>query len=172
MKSYEIFQNMSPSMAVEIFRHLQEKDSAIFKAVIQGLAQQRKLRPVFIERKPPAERYLWLQSALGRKISDTFSAHLLQSWLLGAQRPMLCDFLDSLGIAHDEDGTVEQLPESPSKEKLREVIDRLRQKYPAEQLAVYLHAFHDMDSTVSWPPLGEVLQEDERMKLGAASASS
>ncbi len=58
-------------------------------------------------------------------------------------------------------------PSRRSKEKLREAIDRLLAKYPAETVAVYLHAFHDMDSTVSWPPLGEVLVEDEYLKLGS-----
>ncbi len=120
-----------------------------------------------MERKPPVERYAWIKTALSRKAGDTLAAHLLQAWLLGAQKPMLCDFLDSLGIDHDEDGTVENLPESPPKEKLGASIDQLLVKYPAETVAVYLHAFHDMDSTVSWPPLGEVLAEDERLRLGA-----
>jgi hypothetical protein len=168
MKSHEIFQRMSSALAVEIFAYLQEEQTAVYKTVVQGLAQQRKLRPIFIERKPPAERYRWLQAALARKVSDTFAAHLLQSWLLGARRNMLCDFLDSLGVAHDQDGTVEELPESPSKEKLHQVVTELLNKYPAEPVAVYLHAFHDMDSTVSWPPLGEILAEDDRLKLGVA----
>jgi hypothetical protein len=165
MKSYELFQNMSLALASEILGYLQKEQTPVFKSVVQTLAGQRKLRPVFIERKPPNERYAWIKSALARKPSDTLAAHLLQAWLLGAQKAMLCEFLDSLGIARDEDGTVEQLPESPSKEKLREVIDQLLTKYPAEAVAVYLQAFHDMDSTVSWPPLGEVLAEDERLKL-------
>ena len=63
-----------------------------------------------MERKPPNERFAWLQNALGRKISDTLAAHLLQAWLLGAQKPMLCDFLDAVGIKRDDDGTVENLP--------------------------------------------------------------
>ncbi len=167
MKSYEIFQHMSPALASELLSYLQKTQTPVFKSVVQTLASQRNLRPVFIERKPPPERYTWIKNALGRKPADTLAAHLLQAWLLGAQKQMLCDFLDSLGIAHDADGTVENLPESPSQEKLREVIDQLLAKYSAEQVAVYLHAFHDMDSTVSWPPLGEVLAEDERLKLGA-----
>ncbi len=170
MKSHEIFQHMSPALASEILTHLQKEQAPVFKSVVQGLAQQRKLRPVFVERKPPAERYAWLQAALGRKASDTFAAHLLQSWLLGARKPMLCDFLDALGIAHDADGTVEELPESPPKEKLHTVITELLVKYPPEAVAVYLHAFHDMDSTVSWPPLGEVLAEDARLKLGTRTS--
>ena len=166
MKSHEIFQQMSPALAGEIFSYLQKEQKAVMKAAIQGLAEQRRLRAVFVERKPPNERFLWLQGALGRKVSDTVAAHLLQAWLLGAEKPMLCDFLDALGIKRDDDGTVENLPESPPKEKLAEVVRQLLAKYPAEEVAVYLHAFHDMDSTVSWPPLGEVLQEDESLRLG------
>lgn len=166
MTSHEIFQQMSPTLAVEILSYLQREQTPIFKTVVQGLAQQRHVRPVFVERKPPVERYAWLQAALGRKPSDTFAANLLQSWLLGARKSLLCNFLDSLGVVHDEDGTVEELPASPSKGKLREVITSLLASYPAETVAVYLHAFHAMDSTVSWPPLGEVLAEDDRLKLG------
>ncbi|MGI8957932.1 MAG: hypothetical protein ACR2II_13615 [Chthoniobacterales bacterium] len=167
MKSHELFQHMSPALSQEILGYLQQERTSDYKHVVQGLAQQRKLRPIFVERKPPAERYPWLQAALGRKVSDTFAAHILQAWLLGDNRSLLCDFLDALGIAHDADGTVENLPESPSTEKLREVITGLLAKYPAERVAIYLHAFHDMDTTVSWPPLGEVLAEDERLQLVA-----
>jgi hypothetical protein len=159
---------MSPALSQEILAYLQTERTDDYKHIVQGVAQQRKLRPVFVERKTTAERYPWLQNALGRKVSDTFAAHVLQAWLLGANKSLLCDFLDALGIAHDDDGTVENLPESPSKEKLREVITGLLDKYPAEKVSIYLHAFHDMDTTVSWPPLGEVLAVDERLKLGAA----
>jgi hypothetical protein len=170
MKSHEIFQHMSPALAAEIISYLNQEQKQVLKGAIQGLANQRKLRAVFIERKPPNERAAWLQNALSRKISDTLAAHLLQAWLLGAQKEMLCDFLDAVGIKRDEDGTVDELPPSPPKEKLREAVDQLVAKYPAENVSVYLHAFHDMDSEVNWQPLGEVLQEDERMKLGAREA--
>lgn len=166
MKSHEIFQHMSPALAGEILSYLQKEQPPVFKSVVQTLASQRNLRSVFIERKPPNERYAWIKTALSRKAADILAAHLLQAWLLGAQKPMLCAFLDSLGIARDENGTVDQLPESPPKEKLRETIDQLLTQYPPEPVAVYLHAFHDMDSTVSWPPLGEALQEDGRLQLG------
>jgi hypothetical protein len=168
MKSYEIFQQMSPSLAGEILSYLQKEQPPVFKSVVQTLARQRNLRAVFIERKPPNDRYAWIKTALSRKAADTLAAHLLQGWLLGAQKPMLCAFLDSLGVKHDEDGTVEELPESPPREELQKAIDQLLTKYRPENLAVYLHAFHDMDSTVSWPPLGEVLAEDGRLQLGGS----
>jgi hypothetical protein len=166
MKAHEIFQQMSLALAAEIFSYLQQEQKPVLKAAIQGLAEQRRLRAVFVERKPPNERFAWLQNALGRKVSDAVAAHLLQAWLLGAEKPMLCDFLDALGIKHDDDGTVENLPDSPPKEKLSEVVRQLLARYRAEKVAVYLHAFHDMDSTVSWEPLGEVLREEEQLRLG------
>lgn len=165
MKSYEIFAQISPTLAIDILSYVQKAQTALFKSVLQTLAAQRKLRPVFIERKPPPERYAWIKAALARKPNDTVAAHILQSWLLGTQKPMLCDFLDSLGIDHDPDGTVEQLPDSPPREELCKVIAQLLAKYPGETVAVYLHAFHDMDSTVTWPLLGEVLAADMRLKL-------
>src|SRR4051812_38434762 len=159
MKSHEIFQKMSPALAAEIFTFLQTEQKSVYKAAIQGLANQRNLRGVFIERKPPNERYPWIQQALTRPISDALATHLLQGWLLGANKPMLNDFLDALGIAHEEDGTVENLPASPPKEKLAGAITQLLANYPAEKVAIYLHAFRDMDSTIQWPPLNELLDE-------------
>ena len=167
MKSHEIFQQMSPALAAEIFTFLQTEQKPVYKAAIQGLANQRNLRGVFIERKPPAERFPWMQAAFARKISDSLASHVLQAWLLGANKQMLCDFLDALEIKHADDGTVDELPAELPKEKIAAAVDRLLGKYPAENVAAYLHAFRDMDSTVQWPGLDEILAAEPRLKLGA-----
>jgi hypothetical protein len=165
MKSHELFQCMSPALAAQIFGFLQKEQQPVYKAAIQGLANQRNLRPVFIERKPPAERFVWLQSALARKISEGVAAHLLQAWLLGANKQMLCDFLDALGITHDDEGTIEEVPPSPPKDVLARAVSELLDKYPAEAVAVYLHAFQEMDGSARWSALGELLQEEPRLSL-------
>jgi hypothetical protein len=165
MRSHEIFHQMSPALAAEIFTFLQTEQKPVYKAAIQGLANQRNLRGIFIERKPPAERFPWMQAAFTRKISDSLASHVLQAWLLGANKQMLCYFLDSLGIQHADDGTVDDLPAELPKEKIGFAVNRLLEKYPAETVAVYLHAFRDMDSAVRWPALDEVLKEEPRLKL-------
>jgi hypothetical protein len=166
MKSHEIFQHMSPALAAQIFTFLQTEQKPVYKAAIQGLANQRNLRGLFIERKPPAERFPWMQAAFSRKISDSLASHVLQAWLLGANKQMLCDFLDAMEIKHADDGTVEDLPPAPPKEKIAAAVSGLLEKFPAESVAVYLHAFRDMDSTVQWPALDEVLSDEPRLKLG------
>ena len=166
MKSHEIFQGISPALAAEIFTFLQTEQNPVYKAAIQGLANQRNLRSVFVERKPPNERFPWMQAAFGRKISDSLASHVLQAWLLGANKEMLCDFLDGLEIKHSDDGTVDDLPAEMPRERIAAAVDRLLGKYAAESVAVYLHAFRDMDSTVRWPALDEILAEEPRLKLG------
>src|SRR3954470_4815538 len=153
MKSHEIFQAMSPALAAEIFTFLQAEQKPVYKAAIQGLANQRNLRGVFVERKPPSERFPWMQDAFTRKISDSLASHVLQAWLLGANKPMLCDFLDAMEIKHADDGTVDDLPPSVPKEKTETAANKLLAKYPAETVAVYLHASRYMDSPVNWPRL-------------------
>jgi hypothetical protein len=161
---------MSPTMAAEIFSYLHQEQKPVYKAAIQGLANQRNLRGVFVERKPRDERHAWMKNALSRPISDALASHLLQGWLLGANKQMLNDFLDALEIKHEEDGTVEDLPESPEKEKLASAVTLLLGKYPAEAVAIYLHAFRDMDSTVQWAPLNELLQETPELQFASAAA--
>ena len=165
MKAHELFQHMSPGTAAQIFTFLHKEEKAVYKAAIQGLANQRNLRPVFIERKLPNDRHTWMQQALGRPISDTLASHIIQAWLLGANKEMLCDFLDALEIAHEPDGTVEEIPPAPPKEKISAAVDLLLAKYPADAVATYLHAFRDMDSSVQWPPLNEILAERAELQF-------
>ena len=80
---------------------------------------------------------------------------------------MLADFLDSLGIAHQE-GVVEDLPATIDEAKLRSAVEALITKYPPEAVAVYLHAFNEMNE-VEWPGLRTMLDSDPRLQLGGAS---
>lgn len=165
MAPNEIFAQMTQDVASEILNFLHEYEKPLYKATIDALAKQRNLRPVFIERKPRTERYAWMQSALGRKTNDGIAAHLLQIWLVGAHAKLLCDFLDGLGIPHDENGTVDSLPPAPAKEQLASVIDGLFAKHDAGVVAVYLNAFQALDDEGGWPTLNELLAEDPRLRL-------
>ncbi|MBV8639766.1 MAG: hypothetical protein JO070_00150 [Verrucomicrobia bacterium] len=165
MKCHEIFSRLSPELTNEIFAHLIEHEKPVYKAMIQNIATRRKLRPVFIERKPKNERHIWLRQALSMRGADDIATQLLQIWLLGAHRQMICDFLDSLGIKHDGKGVVDSLPAEPSREALTDTITKLLEGRSAEVVAVYLHAFQAMDET-GWSTLDEVLANDARVALG------
>ena len=169
MTSYEIFGRCSSQLANEIFVYLQEKEKPVYRAVIQNIANQRRLRPVFIERKPKPERHIWLQQALARKPADDLATQVLQIWLLGAQQPLICQFLDTLQIKHDGKGVVDQLPPEPEPDQLRSAVDVILQHHSPDVVAIYLHLFLMMDDA-GWARLREMLDSDGRLRLGAGAA--
>jgi hypothetical protein len=169
MTSYEIFARCSSQLANEIFVYLQEKEKPVYRAVIQNLANQRKLRPVFIERKPKPERNTWLHQALARKPADDLATQVFQIWLLGAQQPLICQFLDALEIKHDGKGVVDQLPPEPETEKLQSAIDLVLGQHSPPVVTIYLHLFLMMDDA-GWSRLKEILEKDERLQLGVDHA--
>jgi len=165
MTSYEIFGRCSFPLANEIFVYLQEKEKPVYKAVIQNLANQRKLRPVFVERKPKPERHTWLQQALARKPADDLATQVLQIWLLGSQQPMICEFLDALQVKHDGKGVVDQLPAEPEREKVQAAVNQILEHTGPETVTIYLHLFQMMDDA-GWKHLQEILGTDGRLTLG------
>ena len=167
MRAYEIYHNISPTLNEQLLSDLFANDRPAYKATLLALGNQRKLRPIYLERKPRAERHTWMQQALGQKVSDEIALNLLQFWLLTSQQSMLTDFLNSLGIEHDGKGAVEEMPDSPSEEKLSAAITPLLEKFPEEHVAVYLHTFQSMNDP-AWEPLDQILTNNPRLALPKA----
>ena len=158
---------MSPALATEILTYAYDNDKPLYRAALSAVAEARKLRPVFLERQPRPQRHATMLATLSRPALDMVTANLIRAWLLKKHKPMLADFLDTLGIPHQE-GVVEDLPPAMDDAKMRGAVDTLLAKHPPEAVAVYLHAFNEMNS-VGWPNLKTMLESDPRLQLGAAS---
>ena len=171
MTPNEIFLQMPESTSSALLGEIYENEKPLYKNLIENLAKQRKLRPVFIERKPRVERFAWLKEALGRRQNEPIAANLLQIWLVSRHSAMLCDFLDSLGIKHDDNGTVEQIPPQPEKAAIETAVSALLEKYEPAIVAVYLHAFQALDET-GWPRLNDIIAADPRLHLGAPAPAA
>lgn len=167
LQPHEIFARMPSATANQLFAFLMEKEKPLYKATIDSLAKQRKLRTIFVERKPREQRHAWMQEVLGKKQSEGIAAHLLQIWLVGAHAKLLCDFLDGFGIPHDENGTMDNLPPAPPKADVARVVESLLATHDPGVVAVYLNAFQAFDEN-GWSTLGELLAEDPRLSLTAA----
>ena len=169
LKTHEIFARMPADMALGMITFLHEKESTVYKITLQSLAQFYKLRPVFIERKPRKDQHAWISTQLKKRAHDAITAQALQIWLVGAHKDLLCDFLDGFQIPHDQNGTIDTLPPSPSAAEISPVVDTLLAKYPTPLVAIYLHAFQSMDNS-GWSGLAEVLASDSRLALSAPQA--
>jgi hypothetical protein len=164
LTSHELLGFMSPSLAQQIITYAYESDKPLYRATLQAVADARKVRYVFMERQPRADRHNAMVATLSKPALEMVTSNLVRTWLLKKYKGMLVDFLDALAITHNE-GVVEDLPASVPEEKLRGAVDVLLSKYPPEVVAVYLNAFNDMNE-VDWPNLKAMLQSDQRLQLG------
>jgi len=165
LTSHELLGFMSPSLAGDILNWTYEAERPTYKATLQAVADARKLRTVFLERQPRPQRHATMVAALNRPQLETVAGTLLRTWLVKKYKDMLVDFLNALGLEH-EDGVVESLPETMDTEKLKGAVEGLLSKYPHEVVGVYLNAFNDMNEA-NWPNLKEMLEGDPRLVLGA-----
>lgn len=165
MKAYQIFQTIRPELGRHLFQDLRDNHRDVYKSVLSSLASKRRLRPVFIQRKPASKQIDWLVKTCGLKPVNDVAEHMLQVWLLRSQKDMLIQFLDILGVEHDDDGTVEDLPDELDDEKLKTAIDSLLADHPRENVALYLHVFQ-LQQPGGWDNLQELLETDKRLALG------
>ena len=156
---------MSPALALDILTYTHETDKPLYQATLNAVADARKLRPAYLKRQPRSHQHETMVATLARPAMEMVSGNLLRAWLLKKHKQMLADFLDTLGISHQE-GVVESLPPAMEDGKLRSAADGLLGKYPPEAVAVYLHAFNEMNE-VGWPSLKAMLDSDPRLQLGA-----
>lgn len=165
LKSHELLGFMSPALANEILTFTFESEKPTYRAVLQAVAEARKLRPVFLERQAKTERHATMLSTLSRPALDVAASTLLRTWLVKKHTAMLVDFLNALEIPN-ENGVVEDLPAAVEDAKLKTAVDTLLAKHPPEVVAVYLNAFNAMNEA-NWPNLKTLLEGDARLQLGA-----
>jgi len=165
LKSHELFGFMSTALANEILTFTFESEKPTYRAILQAVAEAKKLRPVFLERQAKSERHAMMLGILSRPNLDVAAGTLLRTWLVKKHTGMLTDFLDALGITN-ENGVVEDLPANVDDAKLKTAVDTLLAKHPPEAVAVYLNAFNGMNEAI-WPNLKTLLEADTRLQLGA-----
>lgn len=164
LTSHELFGFMSPSLASEIILFAFESEKPAYRATLAAVAEARHVRPVFLERQAKAQRHAAMLASLSKPSLEMAAGNLIRTWLVKKHKAMLVDFLNALEIKNEE-GVVEDLPPSMADDKLHAAVDALLAKYPHEAVAVYLHAFNDMNEA-NWANLKAMLETDSRLQLG------
>ncbi|MEP2777628.1 MAG: hypothetical protein ABJQ29_07755 [Luteolibacter sp.] len=165
MKSHEIFTAVDPSVVSQIFDWFRDNDRDVYKSAVATLAANRKLRPVFVQKKSLQEQYAWIHKTLQIKACDAIGDQILQAYLMAAQQKMLGMFCDGLGIEHDGKGSVTgELPKELDKEKLDATVDKLVDVFDPKIFTLYLHCFN-MQQLGGYPTVTAKLESDDRLKL-------
>lgn len=165
MKAHEIYQQVDPALVTKMLDWFRDHDRNVYKSAVSSLAQTRKLRLVFIQKKPVPEQYAWILKTLKTRSADTIGEHLLQAWLMAGNQDLLVKFCDGVGIEHDGKGSVTgDLPEVLEEEKLKGTVDEMLAGFDPKLVTLYLTVFN-LQQPGGWDSLSELLEKDERLTL-------
>ncbi|MGZ0657518.1 hypothetical protein ACWPKO_02275 [Coraliomargarita sp. W4R53] len=164
MLAHQIFQTIPTALAETIFTYLRKEERESYKGVVARLAEQQKMRPVFITKQSPEKQVQLMTAACGRKPAEPIAMQILEIWLMRGRQEMLIDFMDRMKIPHDGAGMVDKFPEAMDPEMLSSAVAEMRQTYPAGEVALYLYVLQEQQKG-GWPELSALL--DAEPWLGA-----
>lgn len=165
MKAYEIFQEMNPETSASVFQYLRDEQREVYTASLSSLATNRKLRPVFIQRKPAPQQIEWLVKNVKLRGSAEIAEHVIQLWLMKGHQDILIGFLEGLGIEHDGEGAADDIPDEFDSKKLKSTIDSLLKSHDPEIVKVYLHTFQ-LQRPEGWPEITALIESTPELQFG------
>ena len=167
LPTHAIWPTLPAPFANEILLSVQKSNKKLYRTAVEVMAPRMGMRVPILLETPKAQRHAtWIQ-ILGRPEMEVLSFNILSTWLIDSQRPMLCAWLDALGIEHGENGCADHFPPEPEAAKLKSAVDTLLEKFDPQIVGVYLRTFNQIDET-RWAALDEILRNEPRLQTKAA----
>ncbi len=169
--THAIWPTLPAPLANEILNSVQKTSKKLYRTALEVMAPRMGVRvPILIE-MPKAQRHATWVQILSRPDMEVLSFNLLSTWLIDTQTPMLCAWLDALGIEHADNGCADSFPPEPDAAALKKGVDALLAKFDPTVVGVYLRCFNRIDET-QWTGLDTILKNDARLQPKAALASA
>jgi hypothetical protein len=159
MRPYQIFAAMPPERARELFAALAEQAPGAWAQTLALAAGALRARPVFLRRLPFERRAEAARRALARVASDPVAEEMLAAYFLECRKPLLVEWLDRLGLAHEEGALRDEKPAQPAAEALAREVAAFRAAAAdgdAGDRELLLRAFA-AQSAIDWPELERIL---------------
>lgn len=152
MRAYQIFAAMDAERAESFFKEIAEKSPASFTQAVYAAASAFKSRPKFVVKQPFATRASLVRRALARINANPVAEEMLAIYFLECKKDILVEWLDMLGIQHEEGSLKEDNPPEPEAEKLHLAIKEFCGKDDDRDRPLLLKAFASQDA-IQWPIL-------------------
>ncbi len=156
MRSFQVFAAMTPERAVEMMKVLHEHSPAILAQTVAAAAASMKTRPVYLKRQPFEKRADAVRRALSRVVANDAASELLAVYFLQCRQELLVEWLDKLGLEHEEGTLKDESPPEPAEDHLRKCVEEFRAAGEEPDRDLLLQAFAAQDA-VEWPALDELI---------------
>ncbi len=105
--------------------------------ILQKLSTQLRFRLVFLQKKKPQERSVFLRRFIDKPDFHKFHDDILRAWLLARKGALLARFLDAQSMKHT-DGLIDDAVPPPAVDSLRGGIKTILGEFPSKDIALYL----------------------------------
>ena len=156
MRSYQVFAAMTPEEAERMLRVLSKDAPAMFRQMVDAAAVSIKARPVFLRNQAFELRAKTIRRALARVSANLVADELLAIYFLECRKPLLLEWLDGIGLAHDDGTLKDDEPAQPAESDLTAAVAKYRGTGDDPDRELLLRAFA-AQSAVKWPALDALL---------------
>ncbi|MDG2049721.1 MAG: hypothetical protein P8M78_06130 [Myxococcota bacterium] len=157
MRPHEIFALMSPEQSEAFFGRLAEESPVMFAQSVQAAAIAMKSRPQYLLKQPMPKRAAAVRRALARVAATSLAEEVLAVYFLECRKSLLTEWLDALGLAHEEGVLADNTPTCPDPTSLEKAVDEYRNVEDDPDRLLLLRAFA-AQSAIDWPPLEALIE--------------
>ena len=158
MRPHEIFAAMPPEQSEAFFQRLAEESPLTFTQALAGAATATNSRPQYLLKQPMAKRVAAVRRALSRVAAKPLAEEILAVYFLECRKELLTQWLDQLGLEHEDGVLKDSEPESPDAEKLKKDVGTFRGQDDDPDRELLLRAFASQ-SAIDWPDLDALIAE-------------
>jgi len=158
MRSNEVFGAMPPEQATALLTVLSEKAPGMYASALQLAATAMRARTVYLRRQPFEKQVISIRRALARVTSNGVAEEILAIYFLECRKELLVEWLDLLGIEHEDGLLTEDEPAPPTQKALAAATRSFLGGKNPDDRALLLRAFAAQDS-IDWPDLEALLPD-------------
>ena len=156
MRSYQVFAAMSPERATDVMRGIAEAAPVMFASALQLAGATLKTRPTYLQRQPFDRRAAAIRRALARVAANGIAEETLAVYFTECRKDLLIEWLDLLGVKHEDGILSDEAPPPPAEAELRETTKRFLGAGDDADRELLLRAFAAQES-IDWPILEALL---------------
>jgi len=156
MRSYQVFAAMPPERSHAFFELLAEKTPPMFVQAVHVASAAFKSRPSYLLKQPFEKQASAVRRALARVGGNTMADEVLAVYFLECKKDLLTEWLDLLGLEHEDGALEDDDPSQPEEADLRKHVETYRGKDEDPDRELLLRAF-TAQSSIDWPVLDELV---------------
>jgi len=157
MRAFQVFAAMTPERTAELLEAIGKVSPAIVLRTVQVAAASINARPKFLQQQPFLKRATAVRRALSRVAAEALAEEILAVYFLECRKEILIEWLDALGIAHEEGVLKDNVIPQPSESEIQAKANDFLKKEDAEDRKLLLQAFA-AQSAIDWPALDALLK--------------